>query len=351
MVPCLLWMIERIARVHDVHVFALRQEPRPSRYELLGAHVHNIGARPQAARAFHAIVAEHNRKPFDVLHAVWAVPQGVVAGLAGRVLRRPVLLHLTGGDLASVPALSYGVLRTRLGRVQLQIAAALAACVTVPSVAMLESALRRGIPAERLPYGVCREHWPLIRPHSRVEPVARLLHVASLNRIKDQRTLLRAARYLRDWGVSFRLDIVGEDTLGGEVQAFAAELGLAELVTFHGFVPQAELQPLMRRAHLLLMSSRHEADPIVLLEAAMAGIPTVGTAVGHLRTWAPAAAVAVPVGDARALAESAASLLADETWRLEVARAAQAIASTEDADWTAQRILEIYDDLAEASFP
>jgi len=31
-IPCLLWMVERLARRHEIHVFALRQEPQPAHY-------------------------------------------------------------------------------------------------------------------------------------------------------------------------------------------------------------------------------------------------------------------------------------------------------------------------------
>ena len=53
----------------------------------------------------------------------------------------------------------------------------------------------------------------------------------------------------------------------------------------------------MREAHVSVISSRHEAGPVVALEAAAVGVPTVGTAVGHIAEWAPDAALAVPVGD------------------------------------------------------
>lgn len=342
-IPCLLALLERLARQHELHVFALRQEPRPSRFPLLGATVHNLGARPRRLRALAAIGAEHRRAPFDLLHAVWAVPPGVVAAAAGRVLRRPVLLHLTGGDLSALPEIGFGACRSWRGRLWLRAALAGAARVTVPSEEMRRLAQRRGIAAERLPFGVSLAGWPPRAPRPR-DPLApaRLLHVASLNRVKDQPTLLRAARHLLDAGLAFRLDVVGEDTLGGEVQRLAASLGLSALVEFHGFLPQARLRPLMERADALLLASRHEADPIVLLEAAVAGVPTVGTRVGHLCDWAPDAALAVPVGDARALAREAAALLADEERRLRLARSAQARALREDADWSAHRVAQLY---------
>jgi glycosyltransferase involved in cell wall biosynthesis len=89
-------------------------------------------------------------------------------------------------------------------------------------------------------------------------------------------------------------------------------------------------------------TSRHEAGPMAVLEAALAGVPTVGTDVGHVNEWAPDAAVAVPVGDARALADAITALLADEPRRLAIAREAQRRASAIDADSTAASFERLY---------
>jgi glycosyltransferase involved in cell wall biosynthesis len=169
--------------------------------------------------------------------------------------------------------------------------------------------------------------------------------VGDLNPVKDQATLLRAMTQLRDRGVEYHLDIVGVDTLNGKIQRMAQDHELIDYITFHGFLPHSRLRPLVDRAHLLIVSSRHEADPIVVLEAAMAGVPSVGTAVGHLADWAPSAAVAVPIGDHEALAQEIVALLDDEDRRLEVAWRAHQHARREDADWTAGRVLQLYEQL------
>jgi glycosyltransferase involved in cell wall biosynthesis len=100
------------------------------------------------------------------------------------------------------------------------------------------------------------------------------------------------------------------------------------------------------QADLLLVSSRHEAGPLVVLEAAVAGVPTVGTDVGHLHDWAPEAAIAVPVRDPEALARGIHALLDDEDRRMRLAHAAQQRAVARDADWTAAAIERIYAELA-----
>lgn len=344
-IPSRLALIERIARVHELHVFALRQEPRPARWTLLGAQVHNAGRRPVRGVALAQVVAEHRRAPFDVLHGMWAAC-GAVAGAAGRLLRRPVLVHLTGGDLAALPEIGYGVCRTVGGRATLRTAAALAAHRTVPSEWMRGLAEARGIRAERLTLGPSLAELPVRAPvRRRPGAEARLLFAGSLNRVKDPETLVRGAAALRRRGIPFRLDVVGFDTLDGHVQRLAAALGVDDVVHFQGWMPQAELRGWMERADVLLVTSRHEGDPLVALEAAVAGVPTLGTPVGHLVEWAPDAAVTFPFQDAEALAEAAAALLTDEDRRLRIAHEAQRGAVAHDADHAAARVLQIYDEL------
>jgi len=342
-IPCLLALIERVARVHELHVFAQRQHPEPGRWELLGAHVHNAGRRPIRARSLAQIVAEHRRAPFDLFHGVWSAC-GTVAGAAGLLLRRPVLAHLTGGDTAAISDIGYGRCLTAGGRRSLRASARLADHVTVPSELIRAQAEAYGIQAERLTYGVSLGAWPVRAPVRRTPGAeARLLYAANLNPVKDPWTVVRAAKALRDRGVRFRLDVLGLDTLGGAVQRLAAELGVDDVVHFHGWAPYGELRGWMERADLLLLASRHEGDPIVALEAAIAGVPAVGTPVGHLVEWAPEAASTAPFGDAGALADAAAALLASEDRRMAMAAAAQRHAVAHDADHTAARVLELYE--------
>jgi len=345
-VPFLLWLIERIAREHEVHVFALRQVERTCRYHLHGATVHAVGPRPRRLRAATAIWREHRRGPFDVLHALWATPQGVLAGLMGNLLRCPVVLHLVGGDLRAIPDIGYGLLLSFRGRWWLRAAVSRADRVLVSSREMIRFAASLDIEVEAVPFGVDQKRWPGKEPEvRRQEDVARLLHVASLNPVKDQTTLLEAFARILDSGIDGLLDIVGEDTLNGRIQTLAAELGIEQRVCFHGFLPHHELRPIVEAAHLLILSSRHESGPLVLQEAALVGVPTVGTAVGHLVEWAPEAAVAVPVADPRALAEAVVEVLTDEERRLRLARNAQRRAVEKDADWTANQVIRIYEEV------
>lgn len=340
-IPALLALIERLARTHEVHVFALHQEALPGHWPLAGASVHNIGQRWTRLRAIAAIRGEHRRAPFDLVHAIFSGSCGLVAVAAAKLLRRPSVVHIAGGELVRLHQIDYGGRRKWKGRLREACVLRGASAVTAASAPIIDALHALGIDAERVPLGVDLAAWPPLVPRERHAP-PQLIHVASLNRVKDQSTLLCALAILRDDGVAFRMDIVGVDTLQGELQRLAARLGLEQHVQFLGFRTQRELRPLMEMADLLVMSSLHEAGPLVLLEAAVAGVPTVGTAVGHIAEWAPSAAVAVPVADATALAEAIRQLLDDEPLRLRVAAAAQRLALAEDAEHTARTFDALY---------
>jgi glycosyltransferase involved in cell wall biosynthesis len=351
-IPCLLWLIERLARDSEVHVFALGQEDRPGEWPLLGARVHDAGARPRRLRTLAALLKEHRRAPFDVVHAWWASGPGTVAAAFGRLKRVPVVLTLPGGDLIALPDIAYGGRLSWRGRLWIRVAIAGADRVVVPSAWMGAQARTLGIETIRIPLGVALDRWPVARPKRR-EPGdrLRLIHIANLNGVKDQETLLRALANVRDEGLAFEIDMIGLDTLGGAVQRRSRELGLGDRVRFHGFLPQSDTRQWVDRAHLMVLSSRNEGVPIVLPEAAVAGVPTVGTEVGLIADWSPDAACAVPVGHSAALASAIVALSRDEDRRLEIAGEAQRRAVLEDADFTAAQTRALYAELLRSGRP
>lgn len=340
-IPALLALIERLARLHELHVFALRQERADGEWELAGASIHNIGDGQTRLRAIRALCAEHRRAPFDRIQAIFSGSCSLVAVAAAKLLRVRSLVHIAGGELVAMPDIDYGGRRRMVSRLREALVLRAADAVTAASAPILESLLDLGIVARRVPLGVDLRAWPPLPPRRRSTGPARLIHIASLNRVKDQATLLRALSMLARAGHDFTMDVVGVDTLDGEIQRLAHELGLDQ-VRFCGFRTQYELRPMLASADLLVMASRHEAGPLVALEAAVTGVPTVGTAVGHLVEWAPAAALTVPVGDWAALANAIERVLDDEALRLRLAVAAQRLAIREDADCTAWSFDALY---------
>jgi glycosyltransferase involved in cell wall biosynthesis len=342
-IPALIALIRRLASYEEVHVFALSQEDGPGDWELAGAHIHNVGSHHARLRAVRSIREMHRLSHFAIVHAIWSGAGGQVAAAAAALLGIPSLIHVAGGELVALPDIDYGGRLRWRGRISEHLVLRTASAVTAASAPTIEIISRLGVGAERIPLGVDIDTWPARAPVRRpVDRPARLVQVASLNRVKDQATLLRALALLAQRGVPFEMDIVGEDTLRGEIQGLAAELGLSSRVRFRGFLIRRQLRPLVEAADLMVVTSRHETGPVAMLEAAVAGVPTIGTAVGHIAEWAPGAAMSVPVGDWASMAGAIAQMLEDEELRLGIAHEAQRRALAEDADYSAGRFRALY---------
>jgi glycosyltransferase involved in cell wall biosynthesis len=340
-IPTLLSLVERLSRRHQVVVYVLRYLADLSTYPLLGATVRDLGRPPGLWRQHVRLVDALKRDgPFDVIHGYWALPSGLAAATAGWRLGWPSVVTCDSGEFAALPDIQYGS-QIRLGqRAAVAGATRLATQVTVCSHYQATLARSHGIDTEVVPLGVdCTVFTPAPRAEG---PPWRLLHVASLNPVKDQDTLLHAYQILLARGVDAHLDIVGEDTTSGAVGRAAERFGVADRVTFLGFLPTDVLVPIYQRSHLFVLSSRHEAAGAVVLEAAACGVPVVGTAVGYVADWSPGRAAGVPPRDAAALAAAIEALCADGAARDRLARSARDWVLAHDADWTASQFERIY---------
>jgi glycosyltransferase involved in cell wall biosynthesis len=133
----------------------------------------------------------------------------------------------------------------------------------------------------------------------------RALTVAGLTEIKRVDVLLEALALIaaRPGAPRIELDLVGDGPLAEPLRAQAAELGVA--VRFHGFQPGPAVARLMRDADVLVLPSRWENLPVVLLEAMASGIPSVASRVGGVPEIVDAGTGAtVPAQDAGALADA-----------------------------------------------
>lgn len=95
---------------------------------------------------------------------------------------------------------------------------------------------------------------------------------------KDYPTMLHAFAKVRERQPRAVLLLVGRGSLQGEIESLAAALGLEGAVRFLGV--RRDVPEIMSAADGYLMSSAWEGMPMVLLEAAAAGLPIVATAVG-----------------------------------------------------------------------
>ena len=95
--------------------------------------------------------------------------------------------------------------------------------------------------------------------------------------------LVRAARFLADAGRPFHLVVAGRGPEAEPLGRLVGELGIADRVTFIGFVPDPVLPDLYRACDLFVLPTAAEENfGLIILEAAACGCPVIGTPVGSI---------------------------------------------------------------------
>lgn len=350
-VPSWLALFERLATVHEIHAFALRHLNEPTTYQLRGFTVHDLGrpslpfgiTRWAEERALRFALDEHG--PFDLIHGFFADPAGRLAARAGRRLGIPSVVTCDSGEFVAMPEIDYGSQRTTRGKQIVAEACELATRVHVCTQFMAALARANGVEATVFPLSsVSNTSFAPITPRTSGGPFC-LIQVASLSRVKSQRLLLDALAIVAS-KIDVHLDLVGEDTLEGELQRHAAAIGVDARVTFRGFLTQPRVLDRLRHADLYVQSSLHEAAGVSILEAAAAGIPAVGTDAGYISDWSPHMATAIQAPTAAALADAILAARAHPDRQRQIATAARDYALAHDAAFTAARFDELYRSLA-----
>ncbi|WP_194624260.1 glycosyltransferase [Mycolicibacterium phlei] len=106
---------------------------------------------------------------------------------------------------------------------------------------------------------------------SHTEAIAgRLICVGTLSATKNQALAIRTLSLLPEY---YTLDVVGDGPERSALERLAEESGVADRVTFHGYVNDPVL--LMRKATILVHPAHGETFGIVLFEASSVGVPVV----------------------------------------------------------------------------
>jgi colanic acid/amylovoran biosynthesis glycosyltransferase len=148
-------------------------------------------------------------------------------------------------------------------------------------------------------------------------------NVVAIGRLIEKKgfhDLIEACRLLRDRGLEFRCEIIGEGPLENVLRQQITAAGLTNVVVLTGPLPQTEVIKRLARSTLFVLPCVAEAGggmdnlPTVVMEAMAAGLPVVSTAVGGVPEMVSdgSTGLLVPEHNPASLAEAISRLLADQ---------------------------------------
>ncbi len=169
---------------------------------------------------------------------------------------------------------------------------------------------------------------------------ADLLFIGELRMLKGVDVLIEAVGILVKKGVPRTLTIVGDGPDRARFEAQSKACGLDALIRFAGAHPAREALAMGR---LLIVPSRAESLPYVVLEAGAAGVPTIATSVGGIPEIFGSATGLVPPSDPAALAEAIARAASKPAQRAaDAARLRERIRAKFSVSAMARQVLDAY---------
>jgi glycosyltransferase involved in cell wall biosynthesis len=272
-----------------------------------------------AARMFFRLAGFLRRNKINILHTfdfytgVFAVPAGRFAGIPVVLASRREIAGLRGrgqswairfacelatGIVANSQAASQHLVGLgAAGRKKVEV---LPNCINLqefkPRLPVTEVRRQLGIP----------ERAPLLGALGNLRPE------------KDLGTFLHAARRIRTQLADARFLLIGDGPERGRLEQLTADLGLSDAAHFLG--DRKDIPDLLAALDLLIVSSKTESFPNVILEAMAVGRPVVATRVGGTPEVIEDGRTGflVPPGNSDALAERAVSLLRNPSLRQEI---------------------------------
>ena len=268
-----------------------------------------------------AVVAEHARQPFDVLHAQYGYPCGWAALEASRILGVPNVVSIQGGDGHWVGSCCE-THRLAMTRVLDHANAVLIGCESFAQ----EVVQRLGTDRARFTIvpgavDVDRFH-PGPDPRGTGLPV--MLYHGRVDARKGVLDLLEAARQLQATGDRFRLLISGIGPTFDETAASIPLLGLQSSVEMTGYVEYADVPAVYRQADIFVSPTYAEGFSNTILEAMASQLAVVSCrSVGVVDCIRDGEnGLLTEPGDRNGLAEALRRMLRDDGLRRRLADAA-----------------------------
>lgn len=229
----------------------------------------------------HNVIKNLEVAQFDLVHAHWVYPHGAVANYIGRLYNIPSVVTAHGSDIHTHPKINNKWLRETVSVLEG------ASKVIFVSSYLRERAKELGYVKNDsivIPNGIDSGIFkPMVKTNVKETLNIRNLcvgFVGNLIPIKRAESLPKIFKEINASCPKTTFLIIGEGYLRKKIEYESKKLGLD--VRFTGRIPQEQVCYYMNAMDVLILPSREEGWPCVVLEAQACGVPVVGTNIGGI---------------------------------------------------------------------
>lgn len=213
------------------------------------------------------------KNKLDYILAFWSLPSGVLAYFTKFILGTPYAVWCLGSDLnfyARVPILRI-LIRCSLRSANFRFANSRKLCkiggrLSGRSFYFLSA--------------VTENPSAFLKKVRMFANCTNFLFVGRLEKVKGVDVLIKAARILSEDKVKFKINILGDGTMRHTLEKLVRRSGLDDYINFSGQSDKETVFSYMKSSDFLVVPSRSESLPLVIIEAAKVGLPIVATNVG-----------------------------------------------------------------------
>lgn len=229
---------------------------------------------------FLKVVALIKREKVDLLHAQWFLTAGLVASVAAKIYKKPLVVTAHGSDVLALKGLIWDKVRRFIISNATQVTAVSSVIAEELSA---NSALRQSS-IKLTPMGVDTSLFARQNiKESGIDKKERiLLFIGRLDRQKGLEYLIQAMPAILTKYPASRLNIIGYGPHENYMRQLVSKMGLNKKIVFIGSLPNKKLPVYYSQAEIFILPSMSEGLPVSILEAMACQCPVIATSVGGI---------------------------------------------------------------------
>ncbi|NJO92169.1 MAG: glycosyltransferase family 4 protein [Chloroflexia bacterium] len=241
-------------------------------------HASNIELIKYTLKAFFQARKLQKREKYDFIFAWSTIPAGFVAYLLKIFKTLPFVIRVGGPDIPGFEeryTTIYKIISPIIKRIWKKADFIITKCQT--ELDMIR-AINKSLSLKIIYNGVDTEKF-MVKSNGLNTPL-KIICPARLIKRKGQDILIRAIGKLREKGIIFQCDLIGDGDEKENYLKLANETGVKDLINFRSYIPREKMPRTYQSSDIFILPSYNEGMSNALLEAMACGLPVVVTDVG-----------------------------------------------------------------------